>query len=111
MIQEYSSSNDYTTILETSKNKPIFLLKHSTACPVSSSAHRQFVAFADGNNEADFWIVLVREQRPLSLEIAEKSGISHQSPQILLFSQGKPVWDCSHGRITEANLSSALNEL
>lgn len=108
MIQEYTSQSDYDMLLEQSKEKPVFILKHSTICPVSSSAHKQFLSFVDDNDAARFWIVLVREQRSLSLDIAERSGIQHQSPQVILFSQGKPVWNCSHHQITEMNLTQAM---
>lgn len=111
MIHKFSDIYDYDTIIEHSKSKPVFILKHSTACGVSHFAYEQFQEFVKESDSAEFWIVLVREQRPVSSKIAEKSGIMHQSPQIILFSGGKPVWDCSHNAITSSNLMAAMSKL
>jgi bacillithiol system protein YtxJ len=46
----------------------------------------------------------VQEARALSNYIAETYSIKHESPQALLFKDGKVVWDASHWKITYASL-------
>jgi bacillithiol system protein YtxJ len=51
------------------------------------------------------YIVHVRTERPLSQTIAARSGISHESPQIIILQSGKPVWSTSHHEITAEALA------
>ena len=47
----------------------------------------------------------VLAQRPLSQQIAARSGVEHESPQVIIFRRGTPVWNASHQDITVAALS------
>lgn len=53
-------------------------------------------------------LVRVIEERPVSLALAERVGVQHQSPQALLIKNGKVIWHDSHGRITAAALKAAV---
>lgn len=52
--------------------------------------------------------VLVREDRPLSLAVAERSGVPHESPQVICLAGGKAVGHASHYGITAAALKEML---
>ena len=45
--------------------------------------------------------------RPLARGLAADVGVPHQSPQAILFVDGRPVWDRSHGSITAEALAEA----
>ncbi|MGV8125530.1 MAG: bacillithiol system redox-active protein YtxJ [Candidatus Xenobiia bacterium LiM19] len=107
MLKECRTTEDFEKLLERSGSKPCMLLKHSTSCPISRMAHQAFISYADSSDCAECWKVLVIEVSPVSLHIAEKTGIRHQSPQAILFVKGKPVWNASHYSITEENLLKA----
>ncbi|MCX5736115.1 MAG: DUF2847 family protein [candidate division NC10 bacterium] len=47
----------------------------------------------------------VRTQRPLSQQIAARSGVQHESPQIIVLRRGVPIWSASHYDITTDALS------
>lgn len=111
MLNNYKSKDDFEKILEASHTKPVFLLKHSTICGVSKIALNEFEKFIEIEPDAHYWIVLVREDRPLSLDIAERTQITHQSPQIILFYKGKSVWNCSHFDIKTENLKKFLSDI
>lgn len=49
----------------------------------------------------------MREDRPLSLAVAERTGVTHESPQVILLSGGRPSWHVSHRGVTAAALSEA----
>jgi bacillithiol system protein YtxJ len=51
--------------------------------------------------------VLVREDRPLSLAVAERTGVAHESPQVILLSGGRACWHASHRAVTAAALRQA----
>lgn len=54
--------------------------------------------------------VRVVESRPVSNLIAEKTGIVHQSPQFILFVNGKPVYHVDNWNITLQVVEQALQQ-
>lgn len=56
-------------------------------------------------------IIRVVESRPASNRVAERSGVVHQSPQIILFKQGQAVFDLDNWDITPENLEPASDVL
>ena len=52
--------------------------------------------------------VLVREDRPLSLAVAERTGVMHESPQVICLVGGKAVGHASHRGVTAAALKEML---
>jgi bacillithiol system protein YtxJ len=111
MIKECRSEEDIRQIIDDSNDKAVFLLKHSTACPISRGAWQKFSAFSEEASRAEYWQILVRENRELSFKIAEETGVEHKSPQVLLFHKGKAVWDCSHHAINANVLGKQLEQV
>ena len=108
MISECKRVRDFEKLVAASHDGPVFLLKHSTRCPISASRWRVYQGLAERESRAAFHRVLVIEDRPVSLHVAQASGIQHKSPQVILFYKGEPVWDASHYSITEEVIKSAL---
>ena len=52
-------------------------------------------------------IIQVVEHRPASNRVAERTQVVHQSPQIILFRSGQPVFDLDNWDITPENLEMA----
>ncbi len=92
------------------KEEKFYLLKHSLTCPVSHAAYQEFQKFADENQEVPAYYLAIQESRPLSNAIAEKFQIKHESPQAILFSNGNPIWNASHWKITKRSLASTFTE-
>lgn len=86
------------------------VFKHSTTCPISKVAHEAFLHWAPSalGSTVKLYRVYVIEDRSLSREIADDTGIPHQSPQALLMQAGKVLWHASHWAITEESLSHAV---
>jgi len=100
---------DSEAALDAAFDAPAFLLlKHSHRCGVSSKAFREFEAFFAEGSTVPGGFVNVVEDRPLSLRIAERSGVPHASPQAILLRDGRAVWDASHFGITRKALAEAL---
>jgi bacillithiol system protein YtxJ len=59
---------------------------------------------------ADLPVAVIRvvEARPASNRVAELSGVRHQSPQILLFKDGRSVFDRDNWDITGPAVAAAL---
>ena len=108
MVRDCRTTADFSSLLAASQDKPVFLFKHSTRCPISASRWRVLQEYAGRESRADFWKLLVVEDRPVSTYVADQTGVRHQSPQAILLYQGKPVWDESHYRITAEDMEAAL---
>ncbi|MBL8730399.1 MAG: bacillithiol system redox-active protein YtxJ [Planctomycetes bacterium] len=85
----------------------MLLFKHSTACPISAAAYEEYRAFCAGHPDAPTALVDVIADRPAARGIAERCGVRHESPQAILFANGRPVWHASHMAITAATLAAA----
>lgn len=110
MIKDCRTWEDYLQLVEDSHEQPVLLFKHSTRCPVSATAWRNFQRLADGKPAAALWRVLVIENREMSSRIADHAGVRHQSPQALLFRGGRVVWHDSHWSITTEDLEDAVEQ-
>lgn len=101
MMIHLQSTDDLERALSSSEDKPVFIFKHSTTCPISASAHGRVTSYldAEGRDAPPFFLVKVIESRPVSNELASRSGVVHQSPQLILIDAGKAVWKVSHGAI------------
>lgn len=111
-IQQLTSLEQWEQALEGSSDKPLLVFKHSTSCPISAGAHEELMHFIQdsGNSPADFALVRVIEERPVSNAIAERLGVKHASPQAILVKDGQAEWDTSHWHITYAFLSDKLGD-
>ena len=94
-----------------SADRPVFIYKHSSTCPVSTRAANHFNDFIKTDKFSPtplFTQVLVIENREISNEIESRLDVRHESPQLLLLKNRKVVWHASHFDITEENIKSAL---
>ncbi|MBK5500438.1 bacillithiol system redox-active protein YtxJ [Peribacillus sp. TH14] len=106
-INKIDSEEQFNELL----NKETFLLfKHSLTCPVSAEAYEQYEKYMAANEELKTAYLAVQEARPLSNYVADTFDIKHQSPQVILFKNGKPAWNESHWRITYDSLTKAISE-
>ncbi|MFJ7683699.1 bacillithiol system redox-active protein YtxJ [Peribacillus butanolivorans] len=106
-INKIDSEEQFNELL----NEETFLLfKHSLTCPVSAEAYEQYEKYVAANEELKTAYLAVQEARPLSNYVAETFDIKHQSPQVILFKNGKSAWNESHWRITYDSLTKAIPE-
>jgi bacillithiol system protein YtxJ len=85
-------------IVKASEDKPVLIFKHSTRCSISSSAlNRVERSWSDKADKAvtPYYLDLI-SYRDVSGQIAHKFDVEHQSPQVLLISKGKSIYDASH---------------
>ncbi|MEL6945699.1 MAG: bacillithiol system redox-active protein YtxJ [Bacteroidota bacterium] len=93
-----------------SHNKPVVLFKHSIRCGTSSMMKHQL----EGNwnfdaQDLDFYYLDLINYRAISNEIADRFGVVHQSPQIIVLKEGKAIYDTSHHMISVEGIRSAIS--
>ncbi|WP_440115411.1 bacillithiol system redox-active protein YtxJ [Paenibacillus sp. QZ-Y1] len=108
-VSELHKHEEWEEILHRSEDHPVLILKHSTTCPTSARAYREFMAFvgshaSDPAQKMEYRIVRVIESRSLSRRIAEDTEVHHESPQVLLLDNGQVIEHTSHGKITRKRL-------
>lgn len=92
-----------------SRERPVFLFKHSRTCGISCEALDELNAHVeDASPQATYKLITVQSHRRLSDETAARLGIRHETPQAILLRDGRPVWNASHFRITKRQLDEVL---
>lgn len=84
------------------------VFKHSTSCGISAQAHRETERFLEEHPEHSVHKVEVREFRRVSDHIEAKTGVRHESPQLLVLRDGRIVWQGSHSRVTAEAIATSL---
>lgn len=93
-----------------SYEKPIVIFKHSTRCSISRMAWNQFQKeFTIPDYKMSLYYLDLLAYREISNEIAQRFGVFHQSPQIIVIKDGKAIFDTSHESIDAKKLEQYLN--
>lgn len=78
-----------------SLEKPQVIFKHSTRCSISSMALSRLER-SESSDSVDFYFLDLIQYRPISVQIAERFHVEHESPQVLLIKNGACTYDESH---------------
>ena len=98
--------DDHATLenlITDSKQKPVIVFKHSTACSISSRAYREMEKLEGRVN-----ILEVQTAREVSRELANRTGIRHETPQVIVLRDGKAVWNASHFDVKATDVMKAV---
>jgi bacillithiol system protein YtxJ len=93
-------------VIAASEEKPVLLFKHSTRCSISSmSLDRLLRNWKEEDSEriTPYYLDLIAF-RSVSNLVAERFGIPHESPQVLLIQKGKVTYHESHYGISYAEI-------
>lgn len=106
---QLTSMEQLRSLFNTPNEVPFLIFKHSTRCSISSMALNRFENEWDqstGNIEM-FYLDLL-EFRAISNEIAQLTGVEHQSPQAILIKDGKVIYHASHSGISAKDILNIL---
>lgn len=106
MGKNFLRIEDRTTLdnlITDSKQRPVIVFKHSNACSISARAYREMQKF-----EGDVNILEVQSARDISRELADLTGVRHETPQVIVLRDGKAVWNASHFDVTANGVAKAL---
>lgn len=97
---EINEAGQVDQLVLRSNEKPQLVFKHSTSCGISARMKARLEETWDIDTASvDVHYLDLLTYRPVSNYIAETAGVYHQSPQVLLFKDGKVVMDASHHAI------------
>lgn len=105
----YLEETPLDEIVKISFEKPVAIFKHSTRCSVSRMAWNQFSnQYAIEFEKMELYFLDLLAHRSISNEVAERFGVVHQSPQLIVIKDGKAVYDASHSDIDAKDLENYL---
>ncbi len=105
-----TQSEEITKLAQSSHEQPVLIFKHSTTCSISAAAKSKIERqWADSGLDLPIYCLDLLRFRPLSAQIAEQFGVTHQSPQLLLIQGGECTYDASHMGIRLADVKQAVN--
>lgn len=102
------SVEELEQLIRKSEQQPQVIFKHSTRCSISSVAKSRLEK-AEAPAEIPFYYLDLISYRPLSNSIAERFGIEHESPQVLVIKNGQCVYDESHMGIDMEDIKDQLS--
>jgi bacillithiol system protein YtxJ len=107
--------DERTTVLTSPDEVDAFIADHSLAVIFKAGlCHQTAEMFAgiepllEGRGDAAFGLIRVVEARATSDYVATRTGVRHESPQLLVFRDGTMVLHRSHREITAEALAAAL---
>lgn len=91
--------------------RPQLIFKHSTRCSISSMAlHRFEGSDILESDDIDCWYLDLLQFRPISDQIESKTGVKHQSPQVIVLLNDAVIYDASHGMINGQEILKQLKK-
>jgi bacillithiol system protein YtxJ len=83
----------------------VILFNHDPYCPVSAAAFEEMRG-ASG----DVRLIDVSRLRDVTRELAQRTGVRHESPQVIVLRDGEATWSASHFRVTAEAVAKAVGE-
>lgn len=92
-----------------SHEKPVVIFKHSTRCGISAMVlHRMEQEWGLEPGLVHMYFLDLIAHRPVSNEVADRFGVPHQSPQLILIKEGRVTYHTSHMAISTQELVGQL---
>ncbi|QQU05211.1 bacillithiol system redox-active protein YtxJ [Myroides odoratus] len=108
---ELTETAALSEVIANTSTKPCIIFKNSTTCYISKMALRNFERSFTNPTEVACYMVDVKKNRLVSLDIADRFQAQHESPQLLIIADGKVVFHTSHEGIDGVETEKLLLRL
>lgn len=111
---ELADLNSFERFISDSNGSPVVIFKHSDTCGISARAYQEMLRLAEQKESSAsirIGIVPVQAARAVSNEIEARTGIEHESPQVLIMRGDKVLWSGSHGAVKADRVSQAFEKI
>ena len=89
---------------------PLAVVFKAGTCHKTQETFSQVQPLLEARPDLPLGVIRVVEARPASNRVAEVTGLRHESPQLILFKDGRVVFDRDNWDITGESFASALGE-
>lgn len=108
---ELKSLEDLKQAVESVNDLPGLFFKHSTRCSISAMALNQFEnRWSSEESTCNLYFIDLIAHRDVSNEIAELTGVHHQSPQVIVLKGDAIIYDASHSDIDARRIEILLKK-
>ncbi|MDR4954165.1 bacillithiol system redox-active protein YtxJ [Chryseobacterium sp. ES2] len=105
--KKIESEEDLAKAIEDSFQNKIAIFKHSTSCFISRTVLKNFEKEIENSDQpVNVYYLDLLAHRPVSNKIAADFEIRHESPQLIVIENGKPVNNASHQDISLSQIVS-----
>ncbi|WP_431609623.1 bacillithiol system redox-active protein YtxJ [Chryseobacterium sp. 'Rf worker isolate 10'] len=105
--KKIESEEDLAKAIEDSFQNKIAIFKHSTSCFISRTVLKNFEKEVENSDQpVNVYYLDLLAHRPVSNKIAADFEIRHESPQLIVIENGKPVNNASHQDISLSQIVS-----
>ena len=104
-----NKSEQIEHIVALSHDRPQIIFKHSTTCPISSMSKARLDRSGDQLGVADIYYLDLLSYRSISNEVSEKLSVHHESPQVIVITNGEVSYDESHLDISVEDIMEHFN--
>jgi len=95
-----------------SHQKPQLIFKHSTRCSISTMALSRFEGSGILDSDVlDLYYLDLIQYRNISNAIESKSGVRHESPQVIVIDKGEVFLSETHGMINGRSILQEIKTL
>ena len=96
-----TESKQLDEIEKESEKQPVVIFKHSTSCGISRMVLKNFERSYDlpKDKEVKLYFLDLLANRNISNEVANRFGVRHESPQMIILKDRKVVHHASHHSI------------
>ncbi|MUP46284.1 bacillithiol system redox-active protein YtxJ [Gramella sp. BOM4] len=107
---ELTSMEQLDGIEKISEDKSVAILKHSTRCGISRMVLKMFESDynLDASSPIELYYLDLIAYREISNEIAERFGVKHESPQLIVIKNREVVHHSSHQAISADKLKALV---
>ena len=102
---EVSDPAALDALFAASGDGPVVLFKHDPFCPISAKAYE---ALSELGGELP--LIDVEGAEGIAAEVTARTGVEHESPQVIVLRGGEAVWTASRWEITGAGVAAAVRE-
>ena len=92
-----------------SREAPVLLFNHDHGCGGSRRAYGEMLTVS--GEHGGIGLIDVRVAREVTAEVARRTGVRHESPQVLLLHDGRAAWSAAHGAVRAEAVERALAAL
>lgn len=112
-FQEVVSNADLAELIRQSNEQPVLFFKHSNTCGISQRAFVEFERYLQSaeSSTVQNCVIVIQTARGVSNELARLTAVQHESPQAILVSGGKVVWNDSHQALKSDSLKAAVSRM
>ena len=109
--RELTTINALEEILQASYQLPVLFFKHSNTCLISERAFSEFEKYLQtaASAQPQHALIVVQKAGAVSDKLAERVGVTHETPQAILVRNGQAVWHESHFALKSAAIAQAVS--